>query len=224
MTSFQVSAELASHLSLACQCADHKWSTCVYICIPHGVHFAGMLSKSKGQILRVAATFHVLFSWETPHSISAEITDEALKAAIDFVEIGTQHAAFLAGRDGIQEAIDNIKEMVTGKQLPILMQHINVVHIPAQPSTADKESSVLASARLSLTLPGQILNMSVLCTQKKFRYTGNKAGALKGWQMLEESGIGSIVEMKAARGTDKVQSLRHGVHYLTFILLYCLAI
>jgi hypothetical protein len=46
--------------------------------------------------------------------------------------------------------------------------------------------------------------MSALCLQKKFRYTGNKSGAIKGWEMLEEAGIGAIVEMKAARGTDKV--------------------
>lgn len=30
---------------------------------------AGMLSKAKGQILRIGATLHVLFHWETPHSI-----------------------------------------------------------------------------------------------------------------------------------------------------------
>jgi hypothetical protein len=74
-----------------------------------------MLSKSKGQILRVAATFHVFFHWESPHNIPNEISDTALKAAIDFVQTCTQHAAYLAGREGIQEAIDSIKEMVIGK-------------------------------------------------------------------------------------------------------------
>lgn len=53
------------------------------------------LSKSKGQILRVAAT---MFSWETPHNILSEISDEAMKAAIDFVETCNQHVNYLIGK------------------------------------------------------------------------------------------------------------------------------
>jgi len=60
------------------------------------------------------------------------------------------------------------------------------------------------SAELSLTLPGNVLNMSALIHQKKFRNTGNKTGALKGWKMLENEGVGMIYEQKAIRGTDKV--------------------
>ena len=63
---------------------------------------------------------------------------------------------------------------------------------------------VRQSAELSLTLPGNILNMSALVHQKKFRNTGNKTGATKGWKMLQDEGIGMIHEQKAIRGTDKV--------------------
>ena len=49
------------------------------------VIIAGMLSKEKGQILRVAASLHVLFNINTPHTISQEIGDDAVKAAVDLV-------------------------------------------------------------------------------------------------------------------------------------------
>ena len=65
----------------------------------------GMLSKSKGQILRIAATLPVLFNLETPLSIPAAISDSAIKAAINLVDAYLQHAAFLAGRGEIDETI-----------------------------------------------------------------------------------------------------------------------
>ena len=54
---------------------------------------AGMLSKSRGQYLRVAATLHVLFNWKTPHNIPTTISNEALKAADSFVTMCVQHAS-----------------------------------------------------------------------------------------------------------------------------------
>ena len=69
-----------------------------------------MLSKSKGQILRLAATMHALFHWETPAVIPSTISNEALKAAQCFVEFCIQHAAFLAGRGNIEEEIDSIQD------------------------------------------------------------------------------------------------------------------
>ena len=60
-----------------------------------------MLSKAKGQILRVAACIHVLFSdfkghehdniIPTIHQISPEISEAAIVAAQNFVEICCQH-------------------------------------------------------------------------------------------------------------------------------------
>ena len=48
--------------------------------------------------------------------------------------------------------------------------------------------------------------MSALILQKTFRHTRNKVGALKGWEMLQNNGIGRIHKQKAIRGTDKVAS------------------
>ena len=74
-----------------------------------------MLSKSKGQILRVAAVMQVLFHCENPHNIPNDITDEALKASINFVEVCIQHAAYLAGRPEIEEAVESIQKMLLGR-------------------------------------------------------------------------------------------------------------
>ena len=68
----------------------------------------GMLSKSKGQIIRVAATLHVLFNIETPLAIPTVISDAVIKAAINLVDVCIQHAAFLAGRGDVDETVQEM--------------------------------------------------------------------------------------------------------------------
>lgn len=68
-----------------------------------------MLSKSKGQILRVATILHILFHVDDPSNIPVELSEESVKAAENFVNICLQHAAFIGGRGKIQDAIDDIK-------------------------------------------------------------------------------------------------------------------
>ena len=67
-----------------------------------------MLSKSKGQILRVAACLHVLFmdfsekNTGVPTSfkdIPEEIDEKAIVAAQNYVEVCCQHIVFLAGKN-----------------------------------------------------------------------------------------------------------------------------
>lgn len=70
--------------------------------------FIGMLSKSKGQILRVAATLHVLFHFDTPLAIPAVIGEDAIKAAINLVDVCIQHAAYLAGRSKVNDTIEDL--------------------------------------------------------------------------------------------------------------------
>lgn len=72
-----------------------------------------MLSKAKGQVLRVAASLHVLFNIDTPLTIPQEISDAAIKAAVDLVEVCIQHAAFLAGRGDVDETIQGLVEGTT---------------------------------------------------------------------------------------------------------------
>jgi len=68
-----------------------------------------MLSKSKGQILRVAATMHVLFHMDEPLDIPLVISEGAIKASENFVEMCLQNAAYLAGRGDIKEAVGDIQ-------------------------------------------------------------------------------------------------------------------
>ena len=64
-----------------------------------------MLSKPRGQILRVAATFHVLFTLNTKIEISSEISKEAIAASIKFVQLCCQQTAHMAGRGNIKEKL-----------------------------------------------------------------------------------------------------------------------
>ena len=80
-------------------------TTCKFVIHP------GMLSKSKGQILHIAATLHVLFNWEHPKDVPKENSVDALKAAINFVDMCIQHSAFLAGRGDIDEAISKLQKI-----------------------------------------------------------------------------------------------------------------
>ena len=70
----------------------------------------GMLSKSKGQVLRIAAVMHVLFHMETPSTIPSEISEAAVKAADCFVEYCLQHAAYLGGRGDFKAAVDDFQQ------------------------------------------------------------------------------------------------------------------
>ena len=64
-----------------------------------------MLSKSLGQVLRIATCPHILFMLEDLHIAqeTIEISEAAIAAAINFIEVCCQHAAFIAGRGDITE-------------------------------------------------------------------------------------------------------------------------
>lgn len=69
-----------------------------------------MLSKAKGQVLHVAALMHLLFQG-SDGVIGPCISEASINAAIDFVEVCCQHAAFIAGRGTIDE---EIKQLTSG--------------------------------------------------------------------------------------------------------------
>lgn len=69
-----------------------------------------MLSKSKGQLLRVAALMHVLFNLDNPSSIPQQISEDAVKAADSFVDLCLDHAAYLGGKGKLSEAIEEINK------------------------------------------------------------------------------------------------------------------
>ena len=69
-----------------------------------------MLSKSKGQILRLAAVLQVLFQVKENTDQSNMISDEALRAAINFIQTSVQHTAYIAGRDIISKELERVEE------------------------------------------------------------------------------------------------------------------
>lgn len=89
-----------------------------YIVILLSFTLIGKLSKSKGQVLRVSAAFHVLFcdsdvdlNGQEDVKVAGVTTQIAIVAAQNFVETCCQHAAFIAGRNDIN---DEITELSTG--------------------------------------------------------------------------------------------------------------
>lgn len=70
-----------------------------------------MASPVHGLTLRVAAVMHVAFHLESPHDIPKEISQQALEAALDFVDVCCKHAAFMAVRE---EMVDPIQQLQTG--------------------------------------------------------------------------------------------------------------
>lgn len=68
-----------------------------------------MLSKSRGQVLRLAAVLHLLFSVGSDAPTSDVISDPAIKAAINFIGVSCQQTAFISGRGIIEEDIQKFK-------------------------------------------------------------------------------------------------------------------
>ena len=100
---------------------------------------SGMLSKSKGQVLRVAACLHVIFceidaieGESSVEAIPSTISKEAIIAAENFVGTCCQHAAFMAGRGKIEEEMSKLATGILMQQyLNILLQYpLSRLHPP----------------------------------------------------------------------------------------------
>ena len=70
--------------------------------------YSGMLSKSLGQVYRLATVLHVLFSPDE-EAISDNVTESAVKAAVNVVQTACQQTAYIAGRGTIQEELVKCK-------------------------------------------------------------------------------------------------------------------
>ena len=89
---------------------------CLYVC--PGVHhiaiqitssfsnIIGMLSKSLGQALRISVAMHILFhNDDYGNELSSKVTQAAIEAVINFVEVCCQHTAYIAGHSDINEQL-----------------------------------------------------------------------------------------------------------------------
>ena len=60
------------------------------------------------------------------------------------------------------------------------------------------------NATMSLLLPGKVLHLNALLALRKFRDRGNKAGAVRGFETLQESNLGRLISLKPQRGATMV--------------------
>ena len=183
-----------------------------------------MLSKSRGQVLRVAATLHALFHIETPQQLPTNVSDDAIVAAVNFVEVCNQHVAFLSGMGDIDTYITSLQEMQTGN-CPLLWYEGSKIQCSYTFPVNAEESKIRRNASFALLLPGKVLHLSALIVARKFRDRGNKAGALEAMQLLDECGMGKLLSVNSVRGTDKVSKCmlhtRVGIVLIrTYIHLY----
>ena len=69
-----------------------------------------MLSKSRGHVLRLAAVLHMLFSIESPEEdLNEEISEQAVKAAVNVVQVACQQTAFIAGKGTLTDEMEKYK-------------------------------------------------------------------------------------------------------------------
>ena len=87
-----------------------------------------------------------------------------------------------------------------------------------QPTSDAGSQLAQNNASFSLLLPGKVLYLSVLLMQTKFKSCGKKAGAIARWKLLHDSGLASMVEFKAQKGTDKVSN------YIACVILIILSL
>ena len=182
-----------------------------------------MLSKSLGHILRVSAVMHVLFHMDIEEPLPDTITEMAIEAAIDLVELCCQHTAYITGRGNINNELD-IVEAGTCKYY--ICNYMYFVYLKNSPTCRlvywiDTYLFVGSAVNLPttnlqpsneafvLSLPGKILDVSLLVNRKKkFRARGGRDGALDAMQRLEEDGMGKLVLKKSKGLRQKVLANR----------------
>lgn len=165
------------------------------------LYFLGMLSKSMGQILRVSVALHILFRVEREDPLQDPLSDtisqDAIKAAINFVEVCCQHTAYISGRGKIE---NELELMQAGDD--------SVCETTKEPQQESTEALILG-------LPGESLDVSYWVHKKRrFRHRGGIEGALKAMKNLQENGMGKL-EQKKGKGSVKVSLFIHLIsHYV----------
>ena len=75
------------------------------ISIQYLISLLGMLSKSRSHVLRLSAVLHVLFYHSNDDQIPDIVSEEAIIAAINFVQLSCEQTAIISGRGSIKDII-----------------------------------------------------------------------------------------------------------------------
>ncbi len=101
-------------------CSLMVYSHIVKYMYVHVLLNAGMLSKSRGQVLRLSPVLHLLFNYNKEGEIPDVISEAAIKAAINFVKVTCEQTAMIAGRESVAETI---KKCQSGEKISITIAH-----------------------------------------------------------------------------------------------------
>ena len=154
-----------------------------------------------GQILRVSVALHILFRVELEDPLPDTISRDAIKAAINFVEVCCQHTAYISGRG----EIENELELVQAGD-------------PSAHATAT-ETQQESTEALILGLPGDILDVSYWVNKKRrFRNRGGIEGALQAMKNLQKNKMGTL-EQKKGKGSVKVRLFIHASTLTVLVLI-----
>ncbi|XP_064387981.1 uncharacterized protein LOC135336182 isoform X2 [Halichondria panicea] len=114
--------------------------------------------------------------------VTDSLSDKAVAAAVNFVELCNEHIAIMGGRANVTDPL-------------------------SQCSSPSGKKSKDDLATYCLKLPGSHLNLSVLLDKKKFHFHDNKAGALLGMKALHADSLGTL-EQCGGRGVNKLYNFR----------------
>ena len=153
-----------------------------------------MLSKCKGQFLRVTGCFHALFAidddaWLLPSAdqplqeIPSVVSDAAVMAAINFVSTCMNYTMYLCGRNSVNEEVQDIKTDL--EDVGYELAGVNAAKNPEG---------------YMLLLPGTNLFITALNEKKNSEIWAISKAAINN---LERNDLGVVVTNKA-QGTAKV--------------------
>ena len=71
--------------------------------------YIGLLSKSRGHVIRVAAVLHLLFHLGKDDPLPEHIKESTVTAAVDFMKVSIQQTAFVAGEGLIEDEVEKFK-------------------------------------------------------------------------------------------------------------------
>ena len=83
------------------------------------LHYTGIMGKNRGLVLRVASILHVLFhvgSDEANPNISNEISNRAIRAAINLVQLTCQQTTFMIGKGQLEEELQKNQRIVEASE------------------------------------------------------------------------------------------------------------
>ena len=133
---------------------------------------------------------HILFRLKHEDPLQDPILDiisqDAIKAAVNFVKVCCQHTAYISGRG----QVDNELELVQASD-----EHSRCA--------TGKEQQQESTEALILGLPGDVSHW--VHKKRKFRHRGGIEGALQAMRNLQENEMGKL-EQKKGKGSVKVCS------------------